>query len=250
MAVEIKKDASPATSTDDVADHRLVNSISPRNPSLRNTKRVEASDFLNVGRVKFRRPLVSTLNGRCRPPTIARLVVAIHVDAVDRVFRRGSRAHIRKERHERGVPRLANANPAASVMLPLCGVGVLAAISKIVPTDVLRRPATNASTVFERSASSVILEVQTSARTGVAPGQRVRVDRDSPAALTRAVPVVASRCSLNGDQPAEGLAGNVDSGTVDHHRLSSRWWSGLGALARCRGRFNLAPLPQSSKVEV
>lgn len=53
------------------------------------------------------------------PAHVARLVAAIVVDAIERVFGRGTRSHIAKERRERGAPFIVDADAAAAVVLVL-----------------------------------------------------------------------------------------------------------------------------------
>src|SRR5688500_17876080 len=74
-----------------------------------------------------------------RPAHVARLVVAVVIDAIERVLRRRSRSDMGEEGGEARAPFVANANSATAVVLPEGTLLVFAAIDRLVPGAVLRR---------------------------------------------------------------------------------------------------------------
>src|SRR5688572_6652347 len=80
-------------------------------------------------------PLLGLLVG---PAAVARLVVAVHVEPVERVFRRRPRTHVLQERFER-IPPLADADAPAAVVLVTRVVRVLAALPHVMPGVVFGR---------------------------------------------------------------------------------------------------------------
>jgi hypothetical protein len=82
-------------------------------------------------------PAIPALLLRCRPPAVARLVVAVYVDAVDRVSRRRSRAHILQERQKVG-PSVAHLDSASTVIGVVFVGGKVAPDAHVAPCAVLR----------------------------------------------------------------------------------------------------------------
>lgn len=72
------------------------------------------------------------------PAHIARFVVAIVINAVDRVFWRWSRPHIAQEGGERVAPRVTNANAASAVMMKKWRRRVMTPVFHIGPSTKLR----------------------------------------------------------------------------------------------------------------
>lgn len=77
------------------------------------------------------------LAGRC-PPTIARLVMAVHVDAIDRMLLRWARAHVGKKGVERE-PAITDSNASTAVVGVALGGQGRAALHHSAPRHVSRR---------------------------------------------------------------------------------------------------------------
>lgn len=82
---------------------------------------------------------VLTLQKFCRPATVARFVIAVVVDAVERMFRRRRFAHVGVEGFERIKPAVANYNASRSVITVCRGSGIKASLPHILPDDVRSR---------------------------------------------------------------------------------------------------------------
>lgn len=72
-----------------------------------------------------------------RPSAIFRAIVAVVVDAINRVTGRRARTHVQKERFK-FIPSIADANPASSVVTVCAAVGVSATVPQRQPGVVLR----------------------------------------------------------------------------------------------------------------
>src|SRR5688572_14655181 len=96
------------------------------------------------------------------PAAIAKLIVAVHVDAVDRHADR-ARAHIRKEVLVTGLPALAHGDAPPAVGLPPAVIRVATAL----PHGKPRVPCRGAHCTVFRHGSAPNLGLETPARFGV-----------------------------------------------------------------------------------
>jgi hypothetical protein len=83
-------------------------------------------------------PRVVVLFNACRPANVARLVVAVVVNAVKCQFGRWSRTNVGKERLETIAPTLADSDATTSVVSERWTVRVLAPLADTTPNVVLR----------------------------------------------------------------------------------------------------------------
>lgn len=95
-------------------------------------------------------PAIVDLLTLCRPANVARLVVAVHVDPIKRMGRRGSPADISEEHDEVVRPLSAHRDAAATVQMELAVPGVGAATLRARPRPVLRTPRRAGLAVAER----------------------------------------------------------------------------------------------------
>lgn len=86
------------------------------------------------------RAFVSILFGRSRPTAVRRLVVAINIDAINRMARRWSHAHVGKKCRETVAPTIAHADTPQPVICIAGRVGIFAAVDHATPTNVFSRP--------------------------------------------------------------------------------------------------------------
>jgi hypothetical protein len=86
---------------------------------------------------RFGGPSVRDLNGGRGPTAIARLVVAIHVDPVDRMVERWTRPHVLVKVSKRA-PALTNADPATAVVAVVLPVWIAAATAHFAPAPIRR----------------------------------------------------------------------------------------------------------------
>ena len=83
-------------------------------------------------------PILHLLTSR-RPLAIGGVVIAIVVDAVDGVVRRRLKPHVGKEVRERMLPSVAHTDSSAAVVSVGVVLLVVAAITHVLPSDVLGR---------------------------------------------------------------------------------------------------------------
>ena len=87
------------------------------------------------GRVRLARGLF--LHGR--PAAITRLIVAVIVDAVNGMGRRGTRPHVCEEVQKAFVPSFANGDTTSTIPMPVLQFGVTAPLAHVNPCAVLGR---------------------------------------------------------------------------------------------------------------
>lgn len=97
-------------------------------------------------------PCVSRLLMSGRPPTVSWLVVAVVVDAIDRVPRARSAAHVREENLEVS-PSFTDRDAAPTVRRPVPAPLVEAPIAHVLPCRILGRPVWPGFAVLARSGS-------------------------------------------------------------------------------------------------
>ncbi len=76
---------------------------------------------------------VARLLAPCRPSAVCRFVIAVVVDAVNRMIRRRSMSHVGQECLERLAPSVAHANAASAVIAPFVGSGIHASFADTKP---------------------------------------------------------------------------------------------------------------------
>lgn len=90
--------------------------------------------MLGLGKLWTR---IHSLLVACRPANIARLVVAVVVDSIQRQAHRRTRADVCIERFETLAPALADLNAAAAIVFVFLHFGVVATLEHVPPDGVL-----------------------------------------------------------------------------------------------------------------
>jgi hypothetical protein len=197
--------------------------------------------------VKVRLPAVADLGAVLDPTAIARLIVAVIVDPVNRVLGTGAFSHVGAERLERVTPAVTHLDATTAIIREVVGLRIGAAINHLAPNPVfgccgqsvpaligagatavlaIRQvvrandfgaPAASATTEPSRSAfgwlrfcnyqKQAILPADAILKIGIPP-DRLRVSHDT-SFLARGVEVSAARCSNIG--AARSLYGGLDS---------------------------------------
>lgn len=142
------------------------------------------------------------------PTAIDRFVVAIVVDALNRVLQRRARTHVGKEARERLAPRCADFDSAASVTVVVGTRGVLASHDHVLPDTILGRLA-HAVRARSRSARVVIEATATRCMAASKATGRYLI---RPAAVASAAPVrlvVSILRSRNNYEPPEPLPDQI-----------------------------------------
>lgn len=127
----------------------------------------------------------------CGPAAIGGRVIAIVVDAVKRMTSRRLRTNIGQEGWERRAPVFAHTNTAPTVIRPVFGVGIFAAVDDVTPRDVFAAVRKSMRSVARNDG----LSLQTTATAMVACSQVSATGHDVRAALATALP---HRCGASG----------------------------------------------------
>lgn len=139
-------------------------------------------------------PSVLVLCGAVSPSAVARLIVAVIVDAVNRVIAFGARPHIFKEAAKRLKPSVTHGNATPTVVLIVRLVRVIATIFHACPTFILRHCSPVRS--IERSSFLISqngnLAVVTPARCCVFRSQLGRSNSNAVTTVTLAKPSLSS----------------------------------------------------------
>jgi hypothetical protein len=121
------------------------------------------------------------------PADVPRLVVAVIVNAIYRVGRRGFRPGVVEECFERACPFIADGDSATAIVWPALVVGIRAAVSHAEPRVVFRRASAAVGRLRARVITCDLLS-QATARAGSAASQPVASGQDFVAAHAVAQP--------------------------------------------------------------
>jgi hypothetical protein len=191
----------------------------------------------------------------CRPAHIARLVVTVVVDAVDRVLRRWTPANVRQECLVRTEPFIADSNAASAVRRILSVFRIQAPRLHGLPAQVLRRDlALSRITVDYAGWDTVasrrcqfVPQAAAAPRRILGVEQRTRLNASRVAAVAHAQPI--GRIGLAGYRPAsESLASQLDRMMPVGTAATSRWRLGIeqgASLHRPRGAAVAATYPSA-----
>lgn len=164
---------------------------------------------------------VSVLLGLCGPSTVAGFVVPVIVDAVECPAERPW-SHVREEVLERVHPSLTDGDSAASVVLPVPGVRISAALAHGGPTVKFRGGSTASAVPMRGSGPEsfgglIVTQAPTASRVAVAQLLSRRLLPTAAITLTcpgRMRVSTAARAFQDG-QPAESLTDQVASGRAE-----------------------------------
>jgi hypothetical protein len=173
---------------------------------------------LAVVRQGFAVASVSRLLGLGCPAAVARIVVAVIVDAVYRVVRRWPCPHVLKECRETASPLLAHLYTSASVAVVCVILLVLASGNYRVPDGVLGRFAQSVSSAMLGRPHTNNFSLQASATTNGAVYKRSGRGNPPSSALAHTFPVCVTPFDAigllglaNDSQPTKGLASMIYS---------------------------------------
>lgn len=162
--------------------------------------------------ISFAGATVLRLLGKCRPSTVARLIVAVIVDAVQRrPF--GASPHVRQKRFERSSPSLAHFNPTATVVCVCDMRRVFASLLHGRPGVVFPRRVVARMISVNRVPCRNKLSLQASAASTDSVQKLAAFDTSNCSAAASAFPQGASplcrAISRNDDPSPKRLAGDV-----------------------------------------
>jgi len=162
---------------------------------------------------------VACLRGAIRPSAIARLVVAVVVDAVNFGVRERTLPHIGQELSKRIMPCIANVDAAPSIVLVVFVVLFAAPRPHEAPYAILRRPGHAVCSVDVAGG----LQFQASATAGVAFAKRPSGYGSCFAAIANALPecftIVVAPNTTHDREASESLTGQFRGGGF--HRSSA-----------------------------
>lgn len=169
------------------------------------------------------RPTIRPLLDLCRPPTVARLVVAVVVDAVDRCSR-GALAHVGEEVLEALAPPLAHLDPAATVVPPSSMRAVsMAPREHRHPAPIRRRRFALGGVPMPRPPLTRLrraLPSQTAATLRVAATKTASANDSLSATVAATSPsrlaIHHAPSAFDNSQPAEALPGEIDQPRARH----------------------------------
>lgn len=124
----------------------------------------------------------------CGPAAIAGLVIAVVVDAVDRVASARLPSHISEERRERTTPAGADLYPAPAPKRPILPVLILAAADDVRPTVVFGRAPTLSFFAMSGGSTTGDFALPAATRNRVSRPQVIARNRCGLAAITQAQP--------------------------------------------------------------
>lgn len=145
------------------------------------------------------------------PANVTRLVMAVYVDAINRVTRAWTQAHMREEGLERRAPLLAygDAAPAVSVIADV--VRLVATPLQVLPRSVLWRAV---MAVYQMSRAREFAPKASARLAGAATQLTARNRGDGAAIAATTPPVVSARCHsvwTNHEKPSKTLIGQFDA---------------------------------------
>src|SRR4030095_6319663 len=126
---------------------------------------------------------VASLSQYVSPPTIARFLIAIIIDAVDRIFLGRSLAHISNKVFKL-IPTVTNLNAATAVVSVILAIRIGATVSQPAPDFKFRRPTLSVS--FKLDSHEFI--IQTSTTSSMTGPKSIGSDGDRLSAITSTNP--------------------------------------------------------------
>ena len=149
--------------------------------------------------------IVGLLN-RCRPTNIARLVIPVVVDAIDRVFTARPRSHISQEVHEVVAPRRGHLDAAAAIVLPRRIVWITAALFCVMPSSIYG----SAAHAVRLTTRPGLFSTETPAANDAAFTKHRPRSGHFPPAITSTQPNIFFVSVRDSDQATKPLTGDVD----------------------------------------
>jgi len=154
--------------------------------------------------------LIARLLLSCRPSTIARLIVALVVDAVEGMFGRRARAQIGVEIRKRFAPASAYVDAASAVSVPPIQERVAASASHLLPRFVLGRGAHAMS--LRRFRGPFSLKTAATAVSVRSEVSQLSLTEIAAGAPTEPVALLAGRRhEMENRQPSKALSGQIKS---------------------------------------
>lgn len=147
--------------------------------------------------------LVVALFNRRGPSAVGRLIVAIHINAVNGVLAARALAHVCKEAVKR-FPSWRVGDTSTSVVGPLVVPGVGASGFHVAPAVVSSSPVSTIGVAVRQASRNSAFDIETSTGYGFPEGETARCNRGGCTALTNAIPMRSSAPILGSinDNPA------------------------------------------------
>jgi hypothetical protein len=193
------------SSQDARAEHplRQAEFLGPRRHALRFAIKGQQAIPARIARLSF----------AGKPADVARLIVSVCIDAVQRAAGR-TRTDVGKKRREIVSPVVGHPNTAATVHRVAHGRRVVAAANGVAPRAIFSREFSARRMAVGATTSSYQLSLEASATARVAAPKIVAVNRECLSAVASAKPISAARWgaldAVECDQPIEPLAGYID----------------------------------------
>ena len=133
---------------------------------------------------RFARPAIVGLFSRCGPTAIRGFIVAVIVDAINRVFRAGTWPHVVQKLFKRVQPCLADVNATAAVVGIALNVGIQTAFAHVVIGTIFRARSVASRVSMNITDGGDALAMQTATRARVSRQQLFDDERAFRAAIT------------------------------------------------------------------